>query len=139
MSNILYTGGTFDLFHFGHIEFLKKCHQICNHVVVGLNTDDFVSRYKGQTILSYKEREISLLSCPYVTRVVPNTFGEDSKPTILQVKPSIIAVGDDWMHKDYYQQMTFTQQWLDINDIILIYISCERKISTSEIKKRLLI
>lgn len=138
MDRILYTGGTFDLFHYGHVNFLKKCKQICDTVIVALNTDEFVSEYKTSTVMNYKEREKSLLSCQYVTSVIPNISGKDSRPTILSVKPNIIAVGDDWAHKDYYKQMCFNEQWLDEYNIVLIYIPYTRGISSSEIKKRIL-
>jgi glycerol-3-phosphate cytidylyltransferase len=137
MDKILYTGGTFDLFHYGHVNFLKKCKKIASQVIVSLNTDDFVSEYKSSPIMSYDERKISLLSCSFVDSVVPNTFGADSKPTILQVNPNIIAVGDDWAHRDYYSQMGFTQDWLDDRDIVLIYIPYTKGISTSEIRQRI--
>lgn len=134
---ILYTGGTFDLFHYGHVNFLKKCKQIADIVIVSLNTDNFVSEYKNSPILNYQEREKSLLSCCYVDKIIPNTFGKDSKPTILSVKPNIIAIGDDWAHKNYYEQMSFSQEWLDEHNIVLIYIPYTKGISTSEIKKRI--
>lgn len=68
---VLYTGGTFDLFHFGHINFLKQCKNISEKVVVSLNADDFVERFKGQKpILSYKEREKSVRYCKYVDEVI---------------------------------------------------------------------
>ena len=137
MNKVLYTGGTFDLFHYGHVNFLKKCHSICNNVVVALNTDEFISQYKSKSILTYEEREASLLECKYVSRVVPNVFGQDSKPTILSVNPDIIAVGDDWCHKDYYSQMNFTQEWLDNHNVTLVYIPYTKGISTTEIKARI--
>jgi len=138
MERILYTGGTFDLFHFGHVNFLKQCKRICDTVIVGLNTDEFISQYKSSPVLTYRERERSLLECHYVSKVVPNLSGFDSKPTISSVKPNIIAIGDDWAHKDYYKQMSFTQEWLDHQNIVLIYIPYTKDISTSEIKKRIL-
>lgn len=137
MSKILYTGGTFDLLHYGHISFLRQCSRICDNVVVALNTDEFVSEYKTQTIMTYKERELSLQSCQYVSKIIPNLSGADSKPTILSVNPDIIAVGDDWAHKDYYSQMSFTPEWLDEKNIVLIYVPYTKGISTSEIKRRI--
>lgn len=137
MTKVLYTGGTFDLFHYGHVNFLKKCYSICENVVIALNTDEFVSEYKSPPIMSYSEREKSLLECKYVNSVVPNVFGADSKPTILSVNPDIIAVGDDWCNKNYYEQMNFSQEWLDANSITLIYIPYTKGISSSEIKARI--
>lgn len=137
-NNVLYTGGTFDLFHYGHVNFLRQCSKLCPNVVVALNTDEFVAQYKGQTIMNFSEREKSLLSCHYVSKVIPNLSGPDSKPTILSVNPRIIAIGDDWAYKDYYKQMNFTQQWLEDNDIVLVYIPYTKGISSSEIKHRIL-
>jgi glycerol-3-phosphate cytidylyltransferase len=135
----LYTGGTFDVFHYGHMNLLKKCNMISDKVIVSLNTDEFVEQYKGsKPIMTYEERKQSLLLCGYVDEVIPNTGGADSKPAILEVKPNIIAIGDDWAHKDYYSQMNFTQEWLDENNIILLYLPYTKGISTTELKKRIL-
>lgn len=136
-QKIVYTGGTFDLFHAGHVNFLKNCAKL-GYVFVSLNTDEFIEEFKGKKpVMSYDERYKVLLSCKYVWGVGKNVGGADSKPSILDLKPDIIAVGDDWAKKDYYQQMQFTQQWLDDNDILLVYIPYTQGISSTEIKKRL--
>lgn len=134
----VYTGGTFDLFHAGHVNFLRQCKQIGERVVVSLNTDDFIKRYKGNDpIVSYEDRKTILLSCKYVDEVIPNTNGEDSKPTILSVRPNFIVIGDDWAKKDYYSQMNFSQKWLDRNNIVLCYIPYTQGISTTDLKKKI--
>ena len=139
MSKKLYTGGTFDIFHYGHINFLKQCSKIADEIIVSLNTDEFIQSYKGNPpVMTYEERERSLRSCKYVTDVIPNVGGSDSKPAILSVNPNIIAIGTDWAKKDYYKQMHFTQEWLDDNDILLVYLAYTEGISTSEIKKRII-
>jgi glycerol-3-phosphate cytidylyltransferase-like family protein len=73
-----------------------------------------------------------------VRSVIPNEGGSDSKPAILSVKPDIIAIGDDWAKKDYYKQMNFTQEWLEEQGIVLVYIPYTRGISSSDIRKRIL-
>lgn len=87
--------------------------------------------------MSYEERKEVLLGCKYVDDVILNIGGSDSKPAILKVKPKFIAIGSDWANKDYYSQMQFTQEWLDIHEIILLYLPYTNSISTTEIKKRL--
>lgn len=135
----LYTGGTFDLFHSGHVNFLYKCSLLAPQVIVSLNTDEFIIEYKGSPpIYSYKEREALLKSCKYVTGVVPNTGGKDSKTAISAVKPNIIAIGSDWAKRNYYKQMDFTQEWLDENSISLVYIPYTEGVSSTEIKQRIL-
>ncbi len=139
MTDLVYTGGTFDLFHSGHVKFLESCAKL-GSVHVSLNTDDFVESYKGsKPVVGYKDRLEVLLSCKYVTSVGENIGGFDSKPAIELVNPSIIAVGSDWMSKDYHKQMGFTQEWLDNKNIQLIYIPYTEGISSTLIKNKLLL
>ncbi|MBT8171528.1 phosphopantetheine adenylyltransferase [Candidatus Bathyarchaeota archaeon] len=49
MSQIFETvavGGTFDLFHHGHLALLIKAFEVGNHVLIGLSSDDFVKKSK---------------------------------------------------------------------------------------------
>lgn len=134
---LIYTGGTFDLPHSGHVNFLKKCAKL-GEVVVSLNTDEFIESYKGKPpVMSYKEREAVLKEFRSVKFVVPNEGGADSKPTILSIKPTIIAIGSDWARRDYYSQMSFDQDWLDEQGISLMYIPYTDGISTTDLKRRL--
>lgn len=134
----LYTGGTFDLFHAGHVEFLRRCTQVADEVIVSLNSDQFIERYKGKPpVMRYRERREVLNACRYVDGVVLNTGGADSKPSIENVKPDIIAIGSDWARKDYHAQMQFDQDWLDERNISLMYIPYTDGISSTDIKARL--
>jgi hypothetical protein len=49
----------------------------------------------------------------------------------------VIAIGSDWAGRDYYGQMGFTKEWLDENDLILIYIDRRTGMSTTKIKEKL--
>lgn len=134
---ILYTGGTFDLFHSGHANFLKQCHSYGN-VIVSLNTDEFIKSYKGKApIMTYQERKAVLESCKYVWMVIENSGGADSRPAIELAQPDIVAIGSDWARRDYHAQMGFTQDWLDDLGIDLLYIPYTQGISTTELKSRL--
>ena len=97
MGKVVYTGGTFDLFHAGHIKFLKACRRIAGdegYVLVALNTDEFIEAYKGKPpVMTYEERKTVLLACKYVNSVVANLSGADSKPTIMTYEPDFIVIG----------------------------------------------
>jgi len=134
---IIYTGGTFDLFHLGHLELLRKLGSL-GSVTVGLNTDEFISEYKGAPpIMSYEEREAVLLGCKYVSAVIPNTGGTDSKPSILESGANVVAIGSDWARRDYYSQMNFTQDWLDEQGIWLLYVPYTSGVSSTDVKARI--
>lgn len=137
MNQIIYTGGTFDLFHAGHVNFLRRCSEL-GDVYVALNSDEFVESYKGyRPIISYEDRKEVLKSCRYVKDVFPNIGDEDSTMSIQMLEPNIIAIGSDWAKKDYYSQMGFTQDWLDERGIGLVYFPYTENISSSIIRKNL--
>lgn len=138
----VYTGGTFDLFHIGHLNLLKRCHEIAGisgQVIVSLNTDEFIEQYKGKKpIVPYEDRKEILKSCRYVDCVMENYGGADSKESILTAQLiDIVAIGSDWARKDYYKQMQFDQDWLDEQGISLIYIPYTKGISSTYIKSLL--
>lgn len=134
---VVYTGGTFDLLHWGHVNFLQQCAEL-GRVVVSLNPDEFVQAYKGSPpVMTYKERERMLRALGCVYDVVPNEGGTDSSMAIDKVKPNILAIGSDWATKDYYGQMGITQDWLDERGIWMVYINRTKGVSTTDIKERI--
>ena len=139
--SIVYTGGTFDLFHSGHVNLLKKCREVAGQygtVIVSLNTDAFIEEYKGKPpVCSDAERKAVLMACKYVDDVVMNVGGKDSKIAIELAEPDYIVIGSDWAKKDYYAQMGFDQDWLDERGIGLVYVPYTKTISTTKIKGRM--
>lgn len=138
----VYTGGTFDLFHIGHLNLLKRCHEIAGisgQVIVSLNTDEFIEKYKGKKpVVPYEDRKAILEACRYVDCVMENYGGENSKESIQTAQLiDVVAIGSDWARKDYYKQMGFTQDWLDEQGISLIYIPYTKGISSTLIKSKI--
>jgi glycerol-3-phosphate cytidylyltransferase len=136
--SLAYTGGTFDLFHMGHVRLLQWCKALAKEVVVSLNTDEFIFEYKKKLpVIAYEERREVLLSCKYVDQVIPNIGGADSKVAITSVRPDVIVIGSDWASKNYHKQMGFSQDWLDEQGIGLCYVPYTKGISSSQIRKSL--
>jgi glycerol-3-phosphate cytidylyltransferase len=137
----VYTGGSFDLFHSGHVRFLERCKELAGpdgEVVVSLNTDEFIKAYKGKgLVMTYAERKTVIEGCRWVDRVVANVGGADSTIAIDYVQPDLIVIGSDWARRDYYTQMGFDQDWLDERGIGLCYIPYTQGISSTDIKTRL--
>lgn len=147
------TVGTFDLFHSGHVNFLWACYKISgaylvgnsspeNHVTVGLNTDEFIERFKGKKpVYSYFERRAILSNSKYVWNTLENKGNEDLKVFIDSLKyepPQALVVGSDWAKKDYFAQTQLSQEYLDRKGILLIYVPYTEGISTTLLKERIL-
>lgn len=115
MKTVL-TLGTFDLLHVGHLELFGYCREWAGRdgrVVVAVNRDAFVERYKGRLpVVPYQQRVEMLDAVRDVDLVVCNAGDEDAKPTISVIQPNLIVVGDDWRDRDYLGQLGVTHEWL---------------------------
>ena len=130
------TLGTFDLFHVGHVNLLRRCADM-GRVIVGLNTDEFVRRYKGRTpVIAYEDREAVLRACRYVSDVRPNAQPKGSAwQLIASVNPDIIAVGSDWADRDYLGQLGIEAR--DLGAIRIVFLPYTNDVSSTAIRARL--
>ncbi|KAI7848895.1 hypothetical protein BDC45DRAFT_574504 [Circinella umbellata] len=81
-DRIVYVDGTFDLFHIGHIEFLKRAKALGDFLIVGVHDDQTVNAIKGSNypLMNLHERALSVLACRYVDEVIigaPYSVTED--------------------------------------------------------------
>lgn len=132
MRSVL-TIGTFDLFHYGHLNLLQQCAEL-GDVTVGVNSDEFVEQYKGAApVQSYDERCRMIDELGYYTKINASA----GKELIERTSPDILAIGSDWATKDYLKQIDVTQEWLDEQGIMLLYIPYTKGISSTELKRRI--
>lgn len=67
---IVYVDMVADLFHSGHVNFLKRASSFGDILIVGLNSDKDIESYKRTPIISLKNRTIVMEACKYVDRVI---------------------------------------------------------------------
>lgn len=97
MNKVVFTNGCFDILHVGHMQLLKYCKSIGHLVVVGLNSDNSISRLKGpnRPINSQEDRKVMLESIKYVDKVF--IFDELTPLNLIkQIKPNVIVKGGDY-------------------------------------------
>ena len=70
MKTIL-TYGTFDLFHIGHLNLLKKLKGMGDRLIVGVSTDEFNLEKGKQSIYKYQDRADIVAALEYVDCVIP--------------------------------------------------------------------
>ena len=73
----LVTGG-FDPIHSGHISYFKKAKDLSNYLVVGINTEEWLIRKKGQYFQSWKERSEIIKHLNMVNVVISYNDDDDS-------------------------------------------------------------
>jgi len=73
----VYTSGCWDLFHIGHLNFLKAAKRLGDVLIVGVNTDKMIYQYKERhPTISFKERKRIVESLKCVDIAVPHTLNE---------------------------------------------------------------
>lgn len=128
------TIGSFDTPHIGHAILLKECERYGDRVVVGVNSDEFIEQYKGELpIYKYEERAALISRLGY--EVLKNCSA--GRELIEQVEPDVLVIGSDWARKNYYEQIDVTQDFLDENQIAMVYIPRFGSVSSTEMKGRL--
>lgn len=93
--NIL-TYGTFDLFHYGHMNLLMRAKQLGDYLIVALSTDEF-NRVKGkESIMNYAQRKEMLENLRCVDLVIPETDWDQKINDVQTYQVDIFVMGDDW-------------------------------------------
>ena len=92
----VYVDVVFDLFHYGHVEFLRQARAFGDKVVVGLVSDDDVATYKPRPIISMTERAAVVSACRYVDRVVLNAPLHCTRAFLDEIGAAFACHGDDF-------------------------------------------
>jgi len=108
-KKIIFTNGAFDLLHSGHISVLEQAKSFGDILVVALNTDDSIRRYKSATrpIQPLEERARIMAAIGVVDYVI--CFDENTANTILNfLQPDIMVKGGDYKAHELPEYETVT-------------------------------
>lgn len=139
MPNV-WTGGTWDLLHPGHVALLRQCAHIAagGRVIAAVNSDRFVLRYKQRgPVQNLTERLQMVSAVRYVDDVQINEGGDTQPGLILDAATDVIVVGDDWKHRNYHAQLGITGDWLTEHDIYVTYVTRADGHSSTALKERI--
>ncbi len=96
-EKIVFTNGCFDILHRGHLEYLLQAAALGHRLIVGLNSDESVSRLKGPTrpVNKIDDRAFALASLRCTDLIVP--FEEDTPLELIEfLQPNILVKGGDY-------------------------------------------
>mgnify|MGYP006332926079 FL=1 len=96
------TYGTFDLFHFGHLELLKRAAGYGDKLIVVLSTDEFNLQKNKISRQSYNLRKQNLECIKFVSLVIPENNWEQKENDIKTHNVNTLVMGDDWNGKFDY-------------------------------------
>lgn len=124
---IVYTSGTFDLFHSNHLKMIKYARGLGDILIVGVSTDELVSSYKKPPTIPFEERIQIVEALKFPDIVIPQ-HSLDHTDIAKKLNINIFVVGDDWFGKyDYLKEL----------DIQVFYFPYGRGVSSSNLKEQI--
>jgi D-beta-D-heptose 7-phosphate kinase/D-beta-D-heptose 1-phosphate adenosyltransferase len=99
-KRVVFTNGCFDILHVGHVKYLQIAKSFGDILIVGLNSDESVSRLKGPTrpVNIAEDRAYLLAALEAVDFVVP--FGDDTPYELIKmIAPDVLVKGGDYEGK----------------------------------------
>ena len=98
MCNTVWTNGTFDILHPGHIELFKVARSLGDKVIVATDTDEKIKKDKGfdRPINDLCYRVAMLEAIKYIDVVLTFNTRQELEDLIQLYEPDILLLGDDW-------------------------------------------
>ena len=98
-KKVVFTNGCYDLLHPGHVRLLESSRSLGDVLILALNTDASVARYKGPSRPLMPEAERISLACALEAVDAVTLFDEDTpRELIAEVLPDVLVKGADWSH-----------------------------------------
>jgi len=134
---MIIVAGTFDLFHIGHVNLLKRASNF-GDVLAFVNTDRFVEEFKHRKpVVNQEDRRAVVKTCKYVTDVQFND-NADLKETLKYIDNITgIVFGDDYDIEKYRKQTQITREWQALKGIALIQLPRTDGVSSTDIRSNL--
>ena len=131
----VYTVGTFDLLHIGHLDLLEYCKTLGDKFVVGVASDEVVASYKRNgPVIPLAERMRMLKSLECVDEVV----SYDKLEYVTQCKAvdaDIFVIGEDWGDKPHNIAV---EEYLKLKGAKIVQVSYNPQTSSTKIKQNVI-
>jgi len=122
-----YLSGTFDLFHVGHLNLIRRAKAQCDYLIVGVHPD---ASHKGKvTFIPYEERLAVVGACKYVDKAVPSC-AEDSDAWDRHHFHKLF-VGSDYKGTERFLRY---EEYFKDKDVEIVYFPYTQSTSSTQIR-----
>ena len=132
---IVYTVGTFDLLHVGHLALLNHCKSLGDILAVGVASDEVVNSYKPNVPIVPLEQRIEMLQALGCVDIVRPYYELEYVSGCKAVNADIFVIGEDWGSKPHNQNV---ETYLRDTGGKITQVSYNPRTSSTKIKQMVL-
>lgn len=122
-----YLSGTFDLFHIGHLNLIKRAKEYCDYLVVGVHKD---ASHKGkETFILFEERMEILRNIKQVDRVIQSKL--EDIDVHRDIKYDYLFVGSDYKGTDRFKRY---ERYFKESNVQIVYMPYTLSTSSTQLR-----
>lgn len=122
------TYGTFDLFHIGHLNLLRRAKELGDYLIVAVSSDEFNLKEKGKVCqIKDVDRMEIVKAIRYVDEVILEESWDQKVKDVQKYDIDVFVMGDDWKGK-----FDFLKEYCEV-----VYLPRTEGISSSQLKEEL--
>ncbi len=129
---VVYTVGTFDLLHVGHLALLEYCKSLGDTVAVGVASDEVVMLYKPNIPVIPLDQRIEMLKALSCVDIVMPYHELDYLTVCKKVKADIFVIGEDWGRKPHNKGV---EDYMREQGRKVVQVQYNPRTSSTEIRK----
>lgn len=129
-----YTTGVYDMFHIGHLNVIRRAKEQCDHLIVGVTTDDLCyKRKKKYPIICESDRVAIVKAIRYVDEVVSQE-DMDKLAAVKKYHVDAVFVGSDWKGTEAWNR--YEKEFAEVGCTV-VYLDHTEGISSTILRDRL--
>jgi len=132
---IVYTVGTFDLLHIGHLALLNHCKTLGDVVAVGVASDEVVNLYKPNVPVIPLNQRVEMLEALECVDIVRPYHELEYVSACKELKVDIFVIGEDWGNNPHNLAV---EAYLKEAGKKIIQVSYHPQTSSTKIKQRII-
>ena len=132
---VVYTVGTFDLLHVGHLALLEHCKTLGDIVAVGVASDDVVNLYKPNVPVIPLNQRLAMLAALRCVDIVRPYHELEYVSACKELNADIFVIGEDWGRKTHNLEV---ESYLKATGKQIVQVRYSPKTSSTKIKQRVI-